>query len=143
MEIDKIKQYVNTYLVEHGLHLEKMYTDDHYLNTATKRYQFFGDKMFSTHAQFLCRVYLSPHQWFLLDMVAPSISWTDNIPCIFSHALQNPNKEMWRRAYAYYDEIGHDKLISMSLGSYTEEYVAVKDLLDQYRDEIFGSYDII
>ena len=52
MEFDEIKQYVNTYLVEHGCRLDKMYTDDHYLNTATKRYQFFGDKMFSIHAQF-------------------------------------------------------------------------------------------
>lgn len=112
--------------------LKKMYTDDHYLNMATKRYQFFGDKIFSIHAQFLCRVYLSPHQWFLLDMVAPSISWIDNIPCIFSHALQNPNKEMWRLAYAYYDEIGHDK------------FPNINTRLDKYREQLTGvCYDFI
>lgn len=56
----------------------------------------------------------------------------------------------WSNFYDYFDERLNDpeneltdELISMSLGSYTEEHVTVKNLLNQHRDEFFSSYDII
>lgn len=56
----------------------------------------------------------------------------------------------WFNFYDYFDERLNDpeneltdELISMSLGSYTEEHVTVKNLLNQHRDEFFSSYDII
>ena len=56
----------------------------------------------------------------------------------------------WSNFYAYFDERLNDpnntlmsELIEMSIGDSDEEYCTVKDLLDQYREHLYNSYDIV
>ena len=87
----------------------------------------------------------------LFDYLITGQTERSNLATIQAH-LQDSHKLPinWSNFYDYFDERLNDpeneltdELISMSLGSYVEEHVTVKNLLNQYRDEFFSSYDII
>lgn len=87
----------------------------------------------------------------LFDYLITGQTERSNLATIQAHLQDSHNLPInWSNFYDYFDERLNDpeneltdELISMSLGSYTEEHVTVKNLLNQYRDEFFGAYDMI
>lgn len=73
---------------------------------------------------------LSTIQSYLRDSYKLPINWS-NFYTYFDERLNDPENELT------------DELVKMSMGNWTEEHLTVKDLLNQHRDEFFGTYDMI
>lgn len=97
------------------------------------------------------RPYMSWRDDRLFDYLITGQNQRSSLSTIQAH-LQDSYKLPinWSNFYAYFDERLNDpyneltdELVDMSLGSSVEPHTTVKDLLNQYRDEIFSSYDMI
>ena len=97
------------------------------------------------------RPYMNWRDDRLFDYLITGQTERSNLSTIQDHLRDSHKLPInWYNFYAYFDERLNDpnneltdELISISLGSHVEQHLTVKDLLNQYRDEIFGSYDMI
>ena len=97
------------------------------------------------------RPYMTWRDDRLFDYLITGQTKRSSLATIQAH-LQDSHKLPinWSNFYAYFDERLNDpkneltdELISMRFGYLTEEQLTVKDLLDQHRDSLLGTYDII
>lgn len=134
MEINELKQYLRRTFIQRNRYMFNLRDADELLETATHRYQYFGERMLDIYKPNLSNCYLRSNTWFLLEMVNPDRApHTASIERALAGLLRNPNTDLWDAAYRYYDHVGHDEF-DPSLSSW----------LDKHRNELVTlNYDIV
>lgn len=134
MTNDEIKDYIKDYFIEHGYRtFEDGSTLREQLDVVAIRYQYFGGYMFKIYKHDLSNCALRSHRWFLLEMVNPKTAMiTTNMYTALGGVLDNIDIKLWKSAYEYYDDIGHDK------------FGPLAPWLDEHRDILYPlNYDIV
>ena len=102
MEIDKIKQYLRRTFIQRNRYMFNLVDADELLETATRRYQYFGERMFDIYKPNLSNCYLRSHTWFLLEMVNPDVAlYTNSEKESLKGLLENPDVDLWDSVYGY------------------------------------------
>lgn len=106
MEIDELKQYLRRTFIQGDRYMFNLRDADELLETATRRYQYFGERMLDIYKLNLSNCYIRSNTWFLLEMVNPDRALhTASIERALVGLLRNPNTDLWDSAYGYYDYV--------------------------------------
>lgn len=134
MEIDEIKQYLRRTFIQRNRYMFNLRDADELLETSTRRYQYFGERMLDIYKPNLSNCYTRSNTWFFLEMVNPDVAlYTNSEKESLKGLLENPDVNLWDSAYEYYDYVGHSEFESV-----------LRSWLDEHRNELVTlSYDFV